>query len=121
MSGKVIQGAEVSKGFKEEVDVVIVGSGASGGCSSAEMAEAGLNVLVLEEGGYYTSDDFKVSGIGLDRYEIGHQIWRVGDIGTLRSIALYDCELSGENNCLALGDQNYGRIYVYYRNGTQKF
>ena len=58
MSGKIIQGFEIPKGFKEEADVVIIGSGAGGGCSAAELAEGGLNVVVLEEGGYYTSEQF---------------------------------------------------------------
>jgi len=58
MAGKVIQGFEISNGFKEEADVVVVGSGAGGGCSAAELAEGGLDVVVLEEGGYYTSRDF---------------------------------------------------------------
>jgi len=58
MTGKILQGFDTNKGFKEEADVVIVGSGAAGGCSAAELAEGGLNVVVLEEGGYYTSKDF---------------------------------------------------------------
>jgi len=58
MAGKIIQGFEVPKGFKEEVDVVIVGSGAGGAVAAAELAEGGLSVVVLEEGGYYTSKDF---------------------------------------------------------------
>jgi len=58
MAGRIIQGIEAAKGFKEQADVVIVGSGAGGGCSAAELAEGGLDVVVLEEGGYYTSKDF---------------------------------------------------------------
>ncbi|MFQ5456968.1 MAG: GMC family oxidoreductase N-terminal domain-containing protein [Myxococcota bacterium] len=39
-------------------DVCIVGSGAGGSVIAREMAGKGLKVVVLEEGGYYTSKDF---------------------------------------------------------------
>jgi choline dehydrogenase-like flavoprotein len=39
-------------------DVVIVGSGAGGATLAAELAEGGLDVIVLEEGGYHTTDEF---------------------------------------------------------------
>jgi choline dehydrogenase-like flavoprotein len=39
-------------------DVVIVGSGAGGGVMAAELAEGGLDVLVVEEGGYHPTEEF---------------------------------------------------------------
>jgi choline dehydrogenase-like flavoprotein len=39
-------------------DVVIVGSGAGGATMAAELAEEGLDVIVLEEGGYWSTSDF---------------------------------------------------------------
>src|SRR5262249_12773571 len=39
-------------------DVCIVGTGAGGAVTAAVLAEAGLDVLLVEEGGYYTSNDF---------------------------------------------------------------
>ncbi|HWL65164.1 MAG TPA: GMC family oxidoreductase [Actinomycetota bacterium] len=45
-------------GQRENVDVVVVGSGAGGAVAATYLAEAGLNVLVLEEGQQVTADDF---------------------------------------------------------------
>ncbi len=41
-----------------EADVVIIGSGAGGGIAAEQLAQAGFKVLLLEEGAYYTRDDF---------------------------------------------------------------
>ncbi len=41
-----------------DCDVVIVGSGAGGAPVAAELAEAGYDVIVLEEGSYYQTRDF---------------------------------------------------------------
>ncbi|WP_290618408.1 GMC family oxidoreductase N-terminal domain-containing protein, partial [Arsukibacterium sp. UBA4212] len=41
-----------------EADIVIIGSGAGGGIAAEQLAQAGLKVLLLEEGAYYTHDDF---------------------------------------------------------------
>lgn len=43
-----------------EADVVIIGSGAGGGVSAEILARAGLRVIVLEAGGLYSSDDFRL-------------------------------------------------------------
>jgi choline dehydrogenase-like flavoprotein len=45
-------------GEGEECDVVIVGSGAGGAAAAAALAEAGLDVLVLEAGGNYNRDSY---------------------------------------------------------------
>jgi len=39
-------------------DAVVIGSGAGGGVAAAELAAAGKDVIVLEEGGYYNEADF---------------------------------------------------------------
>lgn len=41
-----------------DADVLVIGSGAGGGTVAAELAEAGFDVVVLEEGSYYTTRDF---------------------------------------------------------------
>jgi choline dehydrogenase-like flavoprotein len=39
-------------------DAVVIGSGAGGAVVAAELAEAGLDVIVLEEGGYHPTEEF---------------------------------------------------------------
>src|SRR5690242_134057 len=41
-----------------DCDVVVVGSGAGGGAVAAELAEGGRSVVLLEEGGHYTTKDY---------------------------------------------------------------
>lgn len=43
-----------------EADVAVIGSGAGGGTAARLLAEAGLKVLVIEEGPLYTARDFQL-------------------------------------------------------------
>jgi choline dehydrogenase-like flavoprotein len=51
--------ADVTGDLDLECGVVIVGSGAGGATVAAELAEAGVDVVVLEEGGYHTTESFR--------------------------------------------------------------
>ncbi len=44
-------------------DAVVVGSGAGGAPVAALLAEAGLDVVVLEEGGYHTPEEFRATPV----------------------------------------------------------
>ena len=50
--------ADYRAGERYHADVVVVGTGAGGGVVGAELAEAGRDVLFLEEGGYHPTTSF---------------------------------------------------------------
>ena len=48
----------IDRDHVEDADVVVIGSGAGGAVMAKELAESGMSVVVLEEGGYFTRPDF---------------------------------------------------------------
>ncbi|MGQ9536600.1 MAG: GMC family oxidoreductase [Actinomycetota bacterium] len=50
----------VSTDPRLEADVAIIGSGAGGGPLARELASEGHKVVVIEEGGYFTREDFRL-------------------------------------------------------------
>ena len=56
--GEYLRGREMTRPFHAKVDAVIVGSGASGAVLARELARDGRSVLVLEEGGHYTKEQY---------------------------------------------------------------
>lgn len=57
---KVIDGSRLERDLTLECDVVIVGSGAGGGVSAEILTQAGLKVVMIEEGPFKSSSDFKM-------------------------------------------------------------
>ncbi|HEX6687548.1 MAG TPA: GMC family oxidoreductase [Solirubrobacterales bacterium] len=62
-------------GEGEECDVVVIGSGAGGAVAAATLAEAGLDVIVLEAGQSYTRDSYPS-----DRIEAIASLYRDGGL-----------------------------------------
>src|SRR2546421_1897306 len=54
---EVLSYPQVSRDHTEEVDVVVIGSGAGGAVVAKELAELGHSVAVIEEGPYYKRQD----------------------------------------------------------------
>lgn len=53
----VTDGSSLRHDVEERVDVVVIGSGAGGAVVAKELAEAGVKVLIVEEGAYWKSKD----------------------------------------------------------------
>lgn len=62
-----------------EADVVIVGSGAGGGVIAGTLAAAGLDVVVLEAGGYFDESDFNM----LELWAYQNLYYRAGPVPTI--------------------------------------
>jgi choline dehydrogenase-like flavoprotein len=54
----IIRPQQLTGDVGRSTDVVVIGSGAGGGVVAKELAQAGYGVIVLEEGGWYTREDF---------------------------------------------------------------
>lgn len=56
----VVEGQTLEGETEVQADVCIVGSGAGGAVAAEAFQKAGLKVIVLEEGGYFTQDRFRM-------------------------------------------------------------
>jgi choline dehydrogenase-like flavoprotein len=54
----VVRGADVRQDAHRTADVVVIGTGAGGAVAAARLAEAGFEVVILEEGAWYGPSDF---------------------------------------------------------------
>ncbi len=57
----ILRPNDISGPVKESADVCIIGSGCGGGASAKILSEAGKKVIVLEEGGNFTHNDFDMT------------------------------------------------------------
>ena len=84
-AARIPSGMHTSDDLRNEAvlgcDVVVVGSGAGGAPIAAELAEAGFDVIVLEEGRYYTTRDFTADSSAMVRqlYRGGGATMALGD------------------------------------------
>ena len=60
MSGKggIVIGSQIERDLVLRPDACIVGSGPGGAMMASRLARAGVSVVVIEEGGYHTRDEF---------------------------------------------------------------
>jgi choline dehydrogenase-like flavoprotein len=63
----IIQAAEAvssaGAGLSAECGAVVVGTGAGGATTAAELAQAGIDVIMIEEGGYHTTESFTAESV----------------------------------------------------------
>jgi choline dehydrogenase-like flavoprotein len=54
----ITKGEQITGDLHVQAEVCVIGTGAGGAVVAKELAEAGRDVVVLEQGGYYTKEDF---------------------------------------------------------------
>ncbi len=90
-AGEVRVFAQYERGFTEEADVVVVGSGPCGAVVAKELTDAGRRVVLLEEGPPFTPPEYELDGgISMARTmrEGGLRATRGTVLPTMQAIAL---------------------------------
>jgi choline dehydrogenase-like flavoprotein len=77
---RVVDGAMLDRDSTITVDACVIGTGAGGATAAKELAEAGLTVAMLEEGGHFTTDDYtaRPRDMSVKLYRDAGQISTVG-------------------------------------------
>lgn len=60
MSGRIFTGKDLTRDTEVSADVCVVGSGAGGAVLAEQLVAKGLQVVMLEEGGYHTRAEFNM-------------------------------------------------------------
>lgn len=82
-SPNAIDGSAATGDLTLDADVCIIGTGAGGAVTAAILAEAGLSVLMIEEGGYYTSNDFTMR-----EKDVTPRLYQEGGTRTTKDLAI---------------------------------
>ena len=109
--------AQYDHAFEEECDVVVVGSGPCGAVAAYELAAAGHDVILLEEGPPFTVRDFELDGnLSMTRTmrEGGLRMTRGTTMPTMQAIALGGGSLVNSAICVRPPDQVFDRWATRY-------
>ncbi len=95
-------GRNITGPVTERADVCIIGSGSGGAVAAAVLAEAGAEVVILEEGGYFTSRDF--TGREAEMYPMlyrdgGSQFTTDGGVNVLQGRAIGGSTVINSADC----------------------
>ncbi len=104
--------AQYDHAFEEQADVVVVGSGPCGAVAAYELAAAGHDVILLEEGPPFTVRDFELDGnLSMTRTmrEGGLRMTRGTTMPTMQAIALGGGSLVNSAICVRPPDSVFDR------------
>lgn len=104
--------AQYDHAFEEKCDVVVVGSGPSGSVAAFELAAAGHDVILLEEGPPFTTRDLELDGnLSMTRTmrEGGLRMTRGTTMPTMQAVALGGGSLVNSAICVRPPDSVFER------------
>lgn len=104
--------AQYDRDFEEQADVVVIGSGPCGAVAAYELAAAGKDVILLEEGPPFTVRDFELDGnLSMTRTmrEGGLRLTRGTPMPTMQVVALGGGSLVNSAICVRPPDTVFDR------------